>query len=381
MDRSKILGHAAWDALQRLVRERLAHKPGSHLIEADLEGIELRIALGLREGDAEELTSALVSAIDELLDDAVERAAAFRPGHAWCHRCERADCEHSLPPSSRHVFVGYAQTGMPRFEDFSQRCLDLKHPEVDRLFDQPPRLLTLVEERARLEQGIIAAFRNRSYELLGQVTAGFFTAADGPADRRAVIAVTFQAGAWRFRHGRIRVGLNVLGRTPRGEALDVLPDRMWQRAVRWAQAALRTLEAPPRRSPPTGQIERLEPRVLAILRGLARRLEHDHRARGRRTRHAEERHASGERPTRKAVDDARAAPDRAVMVDERRGTFVVLGERGRTHFFTPAGQHVSSVRYSREAVERKIQHERWRAASAEEAAALRERIAETAISL
>ena len=51
-------------------------------------------------------------------------AAVFRPGHAYCHRCKGAMCEHSEPPSSRHVFVGYAPTGAPRWTDFAQWCLD-----------------------------------------------------------------------------------------------------------------------------------------------------------------------------------------------------------------------------------------------------------------
>ena len=41
------------------------------------------------------------------------------------------------------------------------------------------------------------------------------------------------------------------------------------------------------------------------------------------------------------------------------GSRVVLGQRGRTHFFTSEGQHVSSVRYSREAIARKLSLEQW----------------------
>ena len=102
------------------------------------------------------------------------------------------------------------------------------------------------------------------------------------------------------------------------------------------------------------------------------KLERDVRARGRRTRHAEARHASGERPTRKAVDDARVMRGEQCYVDERSGTLVVLGERGRTHFFTAAGQHVSSVRYSKDAIARKLKLEVWREASEDERAALLE---------
>ena len=110
----------------------------------------------------------------------------------------------------------------------------------------------------------------------------------------------------------------------------------------------------------------LERRVGGILEGLGRRLEREHRARSRRTRHAERRHASGSRPTPKAIDDARVVDEESLMVDERSGTLVVLGQRGRTHYFTGEGQHVSSVRYSREAIARKLKQEQWSEASPEQ---------------
>ena len=109
----------------------------------------------------------------------------------------------------------------------------------------------------------------------------------------------------------------------------------------------------------------LERRVDGILNGLARRLARKQRSRTRRTQHAEERHLSGERPTRKALDDARAAGNGSMLVDERSRTLVVLGERGRTHFFTVDGQLVSSVRYSKEAIERKLKLGLWRKAPTE----------------
>ena len=128
--------------------------------------------------------------------------------------------------------------------------------------------------------------------------------------------------------------------------------------------------------PPDGRRQRrsqgeITHRVERILQGLARRLERDQRSRKRRTRHAEARHESGRRPTRKALDDARTAGEGELLFDERSGTLVVLGERGRTHFFTPQGRLVSSVRYSRDAVERKLKLGMWRPATREQAEQLR----------
>jgi hypothetical protein len=370
-DRADDLSEAVRETLDRLVRERLARRPGGHLIEAQLREIELRLPLPLdpSEGAARAFSTRLVATIDELLDDAVQLAAAFRPGHVWCHRCESLTCEHSRPPSSRQVFVGYAPTGFPRWEDFAQVCLERKHPRVDQLYDEPPAFLTLVQDGAALQGKMLAAFDNGSYELLGQVVAGFFPVRTRAEEGRGVLALTAQVAASRTRRGRLRLGLNLLGRTPSGDDLERLWDRHeelpWRKAVHWAQSALQTVTPRRGRAASSEPLAAAGQRVERILQGLARRLERDHRARGRRTRHAEERHASGERPTRKALDDARLVASDSLLVDDRTGAVVVLGERGRTHFFTPDGRHVSSVRYSREAIERKLKSELWRRATDE----------------
>ena len=381
-DRVLALGEVGYDVLRKMARELLARKSGGHLIEATLHELDLRVALPLQgpDADPQQFAERLAAAIDELLDDAVQRAASFRPGHAFCHRCKGAVCEHSQPPSCRHVFVGYGPTGAPRWEDFAQVCLELKHPEVDRLYEDPPALLTLVQQRPELHAGLLDAFSTASYDLMGQLCAGFFSVRAPAEEGRGVVALTFQIAAARPRSGRIALGLNILGRAPSGNELGTLWERHgdlpWRRAVRWAQSALQSFKLP-RVEPGDGEpasSEHLDRRVDGILKGLARRLAREGRARGRRTRHAEARHESGARPTRKAMDDTRAAGAEEVLVDERSGTLVVLGDRGRTHFFTREGRLVSSVRYSRDAVERKRKLGFWREASNGEVEELRGKV-------
>jgi hypothetical protein len=375
-DRVTALGEIAWDVLQRMVREQLARKPGGHLVEASLSEVELDLPLAIKGPGADPAIFAarVAERIDRFLDDEIQRAAVFRPGHGFCHRCGTASCEHSFPPSGRHVFVGYGPTGAPRWEDFAQVCLEIRHPDVDRLYEVPPAFVTLVHDAATLRGNLLNAFQAPTYDLLGQVVAGFFQVRAREGEGRCVLAVTFQAAVSRPGAARLRFGLNILGRTPQGEPLEHLSDRRenvpWTRAARWAQGALATLgrNAPRARSGDAAPPD-LERRVEGILRGLARRLEHDHRGRGRRTQHAEQRHLSGERPTRKALDDIREVRADAILVDERNGTLVVPGERGRTHFFTPDGRLVSSVRYTRDAIERKRKLGLWRDAAPPEAEA------------
>jgi hypothetical protein len=292
-----------------------------------------------------------------------------RPGHVYCHRCGGSSCEHSLPPSCRHVFTGYSPTGLPRWEDFARLCLLLKHPEVDRLYEQPPAFLTMVQRSRELHGVMLDAFRSGPHMLMGQVAAGFYSVPARAEEGRGVLALTLQAVAGDGASSGTRLGLNVLGLTPAGEELTMLWERQddlsWRRSVRWAQSAL---ERCARRAHAD---DRLQLIVDRIMHGLARRLAREHRARSRRTRHAEARHLSGRRPTRKALADLRSADDASFMVDEKSGALVVLGGRGRTHFFTPEGRLVSSVRYRRDEIGRKSKYGKWRVATTEEREGLR----------
>jgi hypothetical protein len=313
--------------------------------------------------------------LEEQIDAAIRHAAAFRPGHAFCHRCAAADCEHSVPPAPDQVFVAYGPTGTPTWMPLAGYCLEVRHPEVDRLYANPPAFVALVHDADALRGRLLDAWQNPVYELLGQLTAGYFRV-PGPGPERQVLALTLQVTAASGRRGQWQLGLNVLGRSPDGEPLGLRWERQqeppWRRAVLWAQAALTSVGAHGRRR--AGRKE-VEARVAGILNGLARRLERDQRGRSRRTGHAEQRHRSGDRPTRKALDAIRLADRSTVLVDERTGALVVLGERGRTHFFTPEGRLVSSVRYSRDAIERKRRQGLWRPAPHEEADALLRRLA------
>jgi hypothetical protein len=267
--------------------------------------------------------------------------------------------------------------------EFAQYAMEARLPGFERLYAEPPVFLTVQMDRSDLYGPLLPAFRSAGRDLLGQVVAGFFPVPSRTGEGRGVVALTFQAAARITPEGRRRIGLNILGTSPAGGDLSLLWERQdelpWRRAVRWAQAALMTAarEArPPRRDgkPEEGPLHdpALERRVLGILQGLARRLEQDRRGSGRRTAHAGERHAQGTRPTRKALDDVREARGDAFLRDERSGAYVVLGDRGRTHFFTPEGRLMSSVRYSRDAIERKRRTGLWRDLAAPEARRTRE---------
>ena len=355
--------------LRRMVRDLLARKPGGHLVSGAVD--EIVVHLPASGGDDQGFAGDLAARLEEEVDEAIRRASAFRPGHVYCHRCRAAACEHSSPPTSQHVFTGYNPTGTPLWEPMAQALLALRHPEVNALYDNPRALVTLVQDSATLRGTMLEAWQNPGCEVVGQLVAGFFRPPGASTSNGERLALTLQVTAARTRKHGLRLGLNLLGAPDEAWPVDL--ERPWRRPLRWAQDALTSVAVPRgrgsrRRLPSQGEVEE---RVLGILGGLSRRLRQERSGRTRRTGHAQERHQSGERPTRKALDDARTAPAEAFLLDERNDTLVVLGERGRTHFFTPAGRLASSVRYSRDAIAGKQRRGQWRPAPAARVAGLR----------
>ncbi|HZM70895.1 MAG TPA: hypothetical protein VFB95_11095 [Candidatus Cryosericum sp.] len=378
-DPALVLGESVRASLREMVREIVRRKPGGHLVEDRLHAITVSLPLIAteRQEEAAAFPRDLLAAIERQIDAAIEAAAAFQPGQAFCHRCAAAACDHSRPPTSRHVFIGYGATGVPCWREFAQHCLELRHAEVDRLFEEPPAFITFLQGRSELHAALLPPFQSGGRELLGQVIAGFFNLPTRAGEGRGVLALTLQAVASGGAGGRSRIGLNLLGTGPDGSDLALLWERQqdlpWRRAVRWTQAALSSLDRPGSRHS-GGRGPALEHRVMGILQGLARRLEQDVKGRTRRTAHADERHETGERPTRMALEDIKGARPEAFLLDERSGAFVVLGGRGRTHFFSPEGRLVSSARYSRDAVERKKKQGVWRALGSDVARTLRDSV-------
>jgi hypothetical protein len=373
-------------ALQELAdaaRRELARHPQGHLVGGSKGELELTVSVPvgppapLPDDAVERVERELAEEVDALL----RHRAAFRPGRIFCLRCGSADCDHAAPPDARHVFAGYGPSGLPRFLDFGQWLLERRHPEIDRLFATPPTLLTDVASGRELTAELLPAFRDAGdrVRIHGQVTAGWFRVprAAGPLGLLALSFQVLSAPDRRRRHrGRRRLALNVLGAGPDGEPLEEVYPRIerrpWSSSVRWGQSVLDSIELSQGRKSATPEL--LSRRIEGVLTSIARRLEQGRRARDRRTDHAEKRHEEGRRPTRMAVRDLARAGVEGFLVDERSGTVVVLGERGRTHVWTPEGRLVTSIRYSQESIERKKRQEIWRPAGAEEIAELRRRV-------
>lgn len=360
--------------LDEELRRRAQRHPHGYLAAGN-EGLELTLRLTLARDPARlgaaalELSADLTRGLDGLLG----HRAVLRPGRVFCLRCGTAECDHAVLPSPRDTFIGYGPTGLPRFQDFGQWLLASRDPRLDALFSNAGPTVAVIAAPAELHQSLLPAYRDNvaGFELHGQVTAGWFRLPDATGLLHS-LAVTFQLVSSRAPRARRRYGLGVLALAPGGETLERLSDRVgelpWSASARWAQGVVATFTPPPKADEmPAGRIE-------GVLAAVARRLEKGTRARERRTNHAEERHQGGDRPTRMAYTDLARARDEALLFDVRKKTFVVLGERGRAHVFSPAGKLVTSLRYPPGTLEKRRERGLWRPAAADEIRVLRERV-------
>lgn len=367
------------ETLAQVIEDRLARDPSSYSLRHRRPTLDLRFSIPLTPSAIDEDG---IESLDQLLEDEIAAHLAHRailkPGHVYCLRCNTAECEHSSNRDERQVFAGYGPSGMPRFLDFGQWILERQNPQLDNLYQKPPRLVTDVASGQDLQAQLLPAFRDRKthFRVHGQVTAGWFRLPR--ADRTlSSLAMTFQiissARKTGRQRGQRRLGLNLLINGFDGEPLVALYDRMeelpWAAAVQWCHEALDSIERSQGKKKTTAQ--HLERRLEGVLQGIARRLQHDRRAREKRTDHAQKRHREGDRPTRLAQQDLAQARNERILFDSRRQTLVVLGPRGRAHVWSPAGKLVTSMRASPDSIQRKKKLKVWRTATHEEIITLR----------
>jgi len=353
------------------VRERIDRHPLGHLLAGRGEPLDLHLTVptALREGRLEQAAREAEDAVQAAVQELIAHSSVFQPGRVYCLRCHSSACEHATPGDPRHVFIGYAGTGVPRFRDFGQWLLERRDPRIDLLYREPPQLVAAVSLEPDLSGDLLPVDRNGGYRIHGQVAVGWYRSPDP-------LAVSFQVISSRPQGQRRRFGLNVIGSGPGGVPLEHLWDRLgeipWNDPVRWTQSVLQGIEHQLAKAPRT-PAQVVEQRIDGLINALARRLEKGARGKERRTRHAERRHQEGDRPTRMALADlARATPE-SLFFDTRRETLIVLGDRGRTHVFNRDGKLVTSLRYEPAAIEKRRHNGIWRPAADGEVATLKEK--------
>lgn len=75
-----------------------------------------------------------------------------------------------------------------------------------------------------------------------------------------------------------------------------------------------------------------------------------------------------------AFGDLEKARNENILFDTQRRTLVVIGDRGRAHFFNDSGRLVTSIRYSPASIERRQKKGLWRPASDDQIGALKKKV-------
>jgi hypothetical protein len=353
-----------------LRRELLDQAPTRPVGDLPLELTVRLEGAGADDDRAERVLAELKKRVQEVSDGVVP----LRPGRVYCYWCRSNACEHGGPRTPRDVFIGYEPTGRPRFNDFADLALARGDPRIEGIYRDPPEPISIYDsgKTLRADQLPIFGGGSVSFNILGQVTVGYLPFVSRRPGERRVFSITFQATEARRRDGGILLDLNVLGRPPDGTLegwIDTAFDGAVLAAVRRARRRIRELG---RRQRGARNRDALEAGVEPFLNELAKTLERFCRQAGRRTNHVRDRRRQGDRPTRMALEDARLARTGGLFWDERHGTYIVLGPRGRTHVFNPSGRHITSVSYSRESIVRKQKQRHWRELDAAEIEAFQE---------
>lgn len=362
-----------YESLSALARRLSASLAEEMRTRSTIDAVELTVPL-LIGGTPEKRRERALEVLADLrqqIEEKLRTADAFWPGRVYCFWCERAGCEHAVPPTRKHVFAGFGPSGKPEWTEFHTLCLRTKNARVDGLFRDPPDVVAIVQHGHELIVGPPPEVPRavHRYDVLGQVAAGYLPA--GPAGDPG--AITVQIVARYTETGRTSLVLNAVGafsllatgvpeEGPEQDLEGIL--RATKERLARAEDHARMLESRPGPPPDVGKaIEPVLHRLRSSLERLSRRAE-------RRTFHASMRHEE-ERPVGKALEDARRAGADGFYADADEGTVVVLGPRNRVHVFTPAGRQVTSVLYAPEAIERRVSQRRWRPMSREEVASFK----------
>lgn len=337
--------------------------------EARITSVAVPLSLELeQDGPRRERAGQLLRYLHAQIRESLLAAAAFKRGRVYCLRCESTACTHSSPPGARMVFAAYGETGRPQWVEIAELLAARHDPRLDRVYLGSRELVAMAISQDEIYERLLPVFsRGRDrYLVLAQICIGRFLPVGSPPQGE-LMSLTVQAVQITLANLQTVVGLNLVGCAPDDaelpqpldeSILDGLADAL--RALRrelssLVQGAQRALEK--ERAQPS---LRLADRCLARFRDACRDLEHRTRVSGKRTRHARERSRQADRPTAKAFEDARAARSEDVFEDVREHTIVVLGARGRVHFFAQDGRHVTSVVFPAPAIRGRIAQRRWR---------------------
>lgn len=321
--------------------------------------ITLRVPLDIRR-DGQKAAADTVEQIFRRVREVREHDKALVPGSVYCYFNETASADSCRPDHPRKIFDGYSSTGRPQFTDFLTMAIERKDPGVEELAAGGDLIVTHVSMGRLLRSQQLAEFGKTSpvFRILGQVDAGLYPLLNS-ADKAAY---SFQVLRGATLEGKPRFRLHSIGAADLSDLADpsvALILSRYQRRLDAEALRLAGLAA-------NGKAPLEEDFVQPLLEDLAKQLRGRARHAGRRTGHADQRSFEGQRPTAKASEDAARASDDQILIDDSKGTIVVLGPRGRVHVFSPEGLHVTSLVMTGANIGKRRKEGRWNRTEPEE---------------
>ncbi len=332
--------------------------------------LELELKIPLRRRDVQAAADAYVRKLRESLEKSVLEQGLLVPGRTWCFNTASFDSDYSRPDDPRQVLVGYGLEGRPRFADLVTLAIERKHECVDALLAGKEGAVHFLEKGSDVTSGIEPAFDPKAapFRLVAQTMAGLYASSE--EGRR--VALTIQVLEHQDGDNKKRLLVHPVCAV---DLLD-LPELGVVRSLRRFQDELDALQRANLGKDAASESYDLEEQCVGLLRDLMRRFSSSTKNRERKTDHARDREAGGQRPTQLAFPEARSARDHHLFVDNEEQTMVVIGKKGRIHVFSLDGRHVTSVIMPPSNVRQRQKAGRWRPAEAEERGTFRAAVAE-----
>ncbi len=318
-----------------------------------------------RDGDAPlpvTLEWSPLTTFDQFVSDAFARCRAaasergpIRERHVYCYHCRSVCCEHAKPNSHSCVFAGYADTGRPKWMEFCNFLLAVDDDRVDLLFAEPPAVLARVIGRRTLITEQLESYGRKSitYRILGQVVAGYITM------RGLCFALTIQVVEGKRHRLAVQVIMSEEACETIADAADGSSLNRIHNAIATTREQIRKIDNQWQAAQPNRKRKKeLTNQIFSVLNHLAASLERKGRQHRRRSRHAEER-SSQNRPVHKARDDIRTARVQDFFRDEIKRSIVVIGKNRRSHVFTEAGRHITSLHIPTDKIESRCRRKRY----------------------
>ncbi|NCC49675.1 MAG: hypothetical protein EOM20_00530 [Spartobacteria bacterium] len=376
---------AVVDALRTLMRDLYLEKFGKAPAREKQIPLALHMTLRASEEWQLDVSPSMRDQIGAALEDAEAECNLYTPGHVYDFYTEQAGSAASVPPSALSVFKGFNSMGVPQWQDLSQMFLDAGDERISDLYAKPPRVLAALQYGKELTTEQLSTFgkSSKTYAVLAQVVAGYFMLpadAQHPQQERR-LALTFQVVESRDPARHVKLHLNVLSYLPWERLQELFADG-WEpgigRACQLVRHELMNLEKKVNHLRHEGRLidaSRALKRIPAVMRQLVVSLERTDRQARRRTQHSEERRK--ERPTHKALEDARCATPQQLFFDIKSDAWIACGDHGRAHVFSLDGKHVTSFILKPDSIAFRVRTNRWRDMTPEEISTFQQHLAQS----